>query len=452
MERIKDLLVSLIFILFDVLIILAIFIFSLWLSSILSPWLGIELDFPLAEKMMLIGTLILITIFLMLNLYPGYGLTAVKELQQTSQAILAMSIILLGISFLTNSNSCNFQYVLLINFILNISVLPLAHLILRNFLSRLAFYGTAIHIFGKQKDASVIEKTLNNVRRLGWRVKAVYPLAYINKLNEIQPGSTIALLAVDSLKKASEFEHNLSHKYSKVVVVPQNDKLGSLWVVPRDLGGDLGLEFRYNLLAWHSIVIKQCFDYIFSMLGLVLLSPMLIIAAILVKLDSPGPIIFKQIRMGKYSRPFRHYKFRTMYENADEILADLLSSDEAIYKEYKKFHKIRNDPRITRVGKWLRRYSIDEFPQLLNVLSGEMSLSGPRAYLPSEKEEMGDYVKIIHRVKPGISGWWQVLGRNNVAFTNRLEMDKYYISNWSLSMDIYIYLKTIVVILVGKGL
>ena len=140
-----------------------------------------------------------------------------------------------------------------------------------------------------------------------------------------------------------------------------------------------------------------------------------------------------------------------MYSDADKILGDLLSSDAAIRKEYKQFHKIRNDPRITRIGKILRRFSIDEFPQLFNVLAGDMSLSGPRPYLPAEKYEMGDYVNLILRVRPGITGWWQLLGRNDVAFTHRLEMDEFYISNWSVWMDIYIFLKTFRVIWVGRA-
>jgi Undecaprenyl-phosphate galactose phosphotransferase WbaP len=225
----------------------------------------------------------------------------------------------------------------------------------------------------------------------------------------------------------------------------------SLWVVPRDVSGALGLEFQYSLLNKTAIISKQIIDYGISLLAALLLSPFFLIAAVLIKLDSPGPIIFKQTRMGRNGRPFELYKFRTMFADADQILADLLSTNADMRAEYDQYHKIRSDPRITRMGRLLRRFSFDEFPQIFNVLLGDMSLSGPRPYLPAEKEEMEDYVKLILRVKPGITGWWQVLGRNDVDFTHRLEMDEFYISNWSVWMDIYIFLKTFKVIWVGRA-
>jgi lipopolysaccharide/colanic/teichoic acid biosynthesis glycosyltransferase len=141
-----------------------------------------------------------------------------------------------------------------------------------------------------------------------------------------------------------------------------------------------------------------------------------------------------------------------MYYNAEEMLQELLAKDSQASQEYQEFHKLSNDPRVTRLGKFLRRYSLDEMPQFINVLRGDMNLIGPRSYLPRELDEMGDYARIILKVKPGITGWWQVMGRNATSFKERLQLDEYYISNWSIWLDIYILIKTVFVIISGKGL
>lgn len=451
MERIKNFLIGTIFLLFDVFIIFLTFKAVTAVRAHFAPWFGTEVDYPSIERMMYICILLIITIFTTGGLYPGYGLSAVKELQQISRATMAVFFLLMGVSYLIKSNYNFSRFVLLTTFTFDLIFLPQAHFALRSFLSRLPIYGTPAHIFGPAGDTQMIEQYLAVNRKMGWRVEAVFPLASAKNVAQIQQNAAIAILAADSLNNARIYERELSQKYNKVIVIPRKDTLISHWVEPRDLGDKLGLEFKYNLLEWHSRAIKQSTDIIMSVIGIILLSPVLAVSAILIRLDSPGPIIFKQTRMGKNEKPFQLYKFRTMYIHSDEILKKALSKDKELQKEFDQYHKIRNDPRVTRVGRWLRRYSIDEFPQLFNVLGGDMSLSGPRPYLPSEKAEMKDCVKTILRVKPGISGWWQVLGRNDLDFNRRLEMDEYYIANWSIWMDIYIFMKTFSVILIGRG-
>jgi lipopolysaccharide/colanic/teichoic acid biosynthesis glycosyltransferase len=168
-------------------------------------------------------------------------------------------------------------------------------------------------------------------------------------------------------------------------------------------------------------------------------------------MSSPGPVIFIQKRMGKNGRIFNLYKFRTMYQDAEGRLDELLKSDWRLLREYQKHHKLKLDPRITPIGKLLRKTSLDEFPQVWNIIKGDMSLVGPRAYLPSELDEMGWSAAMIHQVTPGLTGWWQVMGRHDVSFKERLRLDEYYISNFSLWIDLYILIKTIFVVLRGKG-
>ena len=141
-----------------------------------------------------------------------------------------------------------------------------------------------------------------------------------------------------------------------------------------------------------------------------------------------------------------------MVKNADEILVQLFEKNPNLKKEYEKYHKLENDPRVTRVGKLLRRLSLDEIPQIFNVFRGEMSLIGPRAYMASEMKDISSDADIIFRVKPGLTGWWQVMGRNETTFEQRKKMDIYYINNWSLWMDLYIFLKSFWTLMSGKGL
>lgn len=155
------------------------------------------------------------------------------------------------------------------------------------------------------------------------------------------------------------------------------------------------------------------------------------------------PIFFKQTRIGEDGKEFTIYKFRTMVPNAEKILDELMEKDENIRKEYQENKKLRNDPRITKAGAFLRKTSLDEFPQFINVFKGDMSLIGPRPYLPREIPDMGDYYADVVSSKPGITGMWQTHGRSEVNFEQRLELDEYYYRNWSLWLDMTLLIRTV---------
>lgn len=191
-------------------------------------------------------------------------------------------------------------------------------------------------------------------------------------------------------------------------------------------------------------VCKKIIDILAGLTGTILIIFITIFVAImrLVKKENDGPIFYTQIRVGKNGKQFKLYKYRSMVMNADEKLKDYLEKNEKAREEYKKYKKLKKDPRITTVGKFLRRTSLDEFPQFINVLKGDMSFVGPRPYLYREKEDMGESFNKIVSVKPGITGYWQVNGRNDVDFQDRLNMDTYYIEHRGLVMDFKIILKT----------
>jgi Undecaprenyl-phosphate galactose phosphotransferase WbaP len=212
------------------------------------------------------------------------------------------------------------------------------------------------------------------------------------------------------------------------------------------------LRVRNNLKIQYNLVIKRFFDLICGTIILICALPFLLLIAFLVKLDSSGPILHNGKRIGKKNQEFKCYKFRTMFINEAEILKEHLAESPEAKEEWKRFAKLKlYDPRVTRVGKWLRKFSLDELPQIINVLRGEMSLVGPRPYLPRERERMNFYGDIILETVPGITGLWQVRGRNNIEFEGRLSLDSWYVRNWSLWLDISLLIRTIAVVLDRKG-
>lgn len=213
---------------------------------------------------------------------------------------------------------------------------------------------------------------------------------------------------------------------------------------------EIRLESSRLLTDDATLVWKRALDLIVSLtLGPILL-PVCVLLAIAIKIDSRGPVFFRQVRLGLNGRRFRLIKFRTMEVNADERLGDLLDEDPALRAEYERFHKLKNDPRVTRLGRWLRRLSLDELPQVWHVVTGEMSLVGPRAYTPEEVESMSGAEEMILRVKPGLTGFWQAGGRNGMSFGERLSMDLLYVANWSFTWDLYLLACTARIVLGGR--
>lgn len=196
---------------------------------------------------------------------------------------------------------------------------------------------------------------------------------------------------------------------------------------------------------------KRLLDICVSLsLGL-LLFPVLLMIALAIRIDSRGPVFFKQQRMGRSGRLFNVRKFRTMYPDAEDRLAEILENDPARREEYEAYHKLSDDPRTTRVGTFLRRYSLDELPQLWNVLSGHMSLVGPRAYVPGEISDMDGLERVVLQVRPGVTGLWQVSGRNELSFRSRVDLDRDYVQHATLWLDLFIIVRTIPVVLTAQG-
>ncbi len=267
--------------------------------------------------------------------------------------------------------------------------------------------------------------------------------------------------------------------YDTVIIISKNmrvDRLNSLIYKYRDISGGVyivpyitDINFAYStimeysniqlnsifienrLLIKKNIILKNIFDKLVAILIMPIFIPIHIVISILIKVDSKGSILFKQPRLGKDNSTFLCYKYRTMYENSDTILEEYLLKNPDEIDYYSKYHKYKNDPRVTKIGSLLRSTSLDELPQILNILKGEMSLVGPRPYMLNEAEKLGEDRDLILKVKPGITGLWQVNGRNNLTFKQRNELEVWYIKNWLFWDDFIILIKTIKVVILKVG-
>lgn len=260
----------------------------------------------------------------------------------------------------------------------------------------------------------------------------------------------IAMPEMDSAAVLTMIE-SFGDSYTNVVVIPDIFNLQHFGAPTRYLGGVLGIDVQRQLMHRGPRIAKRAMDIALTFVGGLMILPLLLVLAVMIKLDSRGSIFYRQRRLGQDGVRFMALKFRTMHTDAEERLASLLESDPALRAEYGMFHKLNVDPRVTRIGRFLRKYSLDELPQVWNVLIGDMSLVGPRPYLEREIPEMAQKEAIVLRVKPGVTGIWQVTTRNESTFEERVNLDVEYVRNWSPWLDLYILARTVPVVIGGTG-
>jgi exopolysaccharide biosynthesis polyprenyl glycosylphosphotransferase len=248
-------------------------------------------------------------------------------------------------------------------------------------------------------------------------------------------------------RKILSIVHQCERHEVRARIVPDLFQLSLSQVEVEDLGGLPLLSLREPLVGGWLWWVKRAFDFVAAAIGLVMTAPLVAVIALAIKLDSPGPVFFSQVRIGKGGRPFICHKFRTMYVGADKEKEMLVAFNEAKGALF----KIRDDPRMTRVGRALRRTSLDELPQLYNILKGDMSLVGPRPQVPEEVEQYQQWHKKRLETWPGLTGLWQVSGRSNLSFDDMCLLDIYYIENWSPVLDTKILLQTLPKVILGDG-
>ncbi len=244
-------------------------------------------------------------------------------------------------------------------------------------------------------------------------------------------------------QRISQFRH--------LIVITNSRYISGLWVRPFEIGEMLGLEIGQNLLnAWFRAV-KRLIDLSLILLCMPILLPLFLIIALVILFNSPGSVLTHQMRLGKNKKYFKMWKFRTIRSNADDKLKAYLLENPEMKAEWETRHKLENDPRLTPIGRFLRKSCLDELPHLINVVKGEMSLVGPRPIFQNEIRLYGNLYSIYSEVLPGMTGLWQVSKHNDTSTNSRVHLDEYYIRNWSIWLDYFILTRTGLVVLLGKG-
>lgn len=455
----------------DILTLSAAFFIPFIIRKLLIPKMGGEVVFATLIPMFWIMLISVLILFITRGLYPGEGRTGVTEFKEVITS-LTIAFVFLGVSIYVLRFGIQIsRFVFLASWFFACILVPLFRILIHNRFSLLSWWSRPVVVVGTKEDVIDVITRLNHARRFA--LKPVFVLLTDKVTSKVEilgvptslnspaqlfelrkSGVELAVFASPSNemnKNQKEQLHTISLVFPKIIFVLADSPLSTLSMKPMDFEGKAALLVQYNLLNPTTAIMKRLLDLLLCAISLVIAFPLFLVLALLIRLDSPGPAVFVQKRLGKNGAEFDLLKFRTMCIDADNKLPTILENDETLRQEYGKYHKLKNDPRVTRIGKFLRKTSLDEFPQLWNVIRGEMHLVGPRAYLPTERTKMEGYAKVIHRVAPGLTGWWQVMGRHDVQFESRLKMDEYYISNFSLWMDFFIVIKTVWIVLTGKG-
>jgi len=381
------------------------------------------------------------------------------------RAIFVATILISFFIYFTKAEKVFARTIIILMFFFGIFFVSLFRYITKFLLVKLKLFGKRIAIIAMKGSINFIADTLNAVWYLGYNIVGYIGKKFSRKLNYLGTFSDLKIIKeknkIDGIiimeegfsnKKLMEVTNICEDIFSDIKFVPDSFGIKTIGVHPEWINEVLIFSIPNNLLSPVNRILKRAFDFLFALILSVVLLPFFLIIGILIKLDSKGPIFLLQERIGYRGRIFKFLKFRTMYVNNEEILKRFLKENPKARKEWEKYQKIKGyDPRVTRIGKFLRRFSLDELLQIFNVLLGDMSLVGPRPYLPREKDIIGKYYSIFFKVKPGLTGLWQIRGRNELPFKTRLKLDEFYVRNWSFFFDLMIIFKTFKVVLTGKG-
>jgi len=410
-----------------------------------------------------------ILIFQILNLYPGISLAPAEELRRfTIGSFMAHGGIILS-RYIEKQDWDTITAALIISFVFSTVFLLTARSVTHWLLHITRLGGIPAVIYGSGSTGKRIADCLLGNIRTGYVPVLILDNGYdgVNEyrnipiIHDTSVGPEIvrryrikmAMVAMPELdNKGLKHLMNTSvsaFRYS--VYIPDFVSATNIWMSVRDFGGVLGLSTSNKLkMAWN-LWIKRFMDLTVVIIGGILILPFLMLIALLVKISSPGPVLYGHKRVGTNGKHFTAYKFRSMVTDSHERLQKLFETNPEIKKEWEKNHKLQKDPRVTVIGRFLRRTSMDEFPQLINILKGEMSLVGPRPIVDEEVCRYDEDFGWIFSVKPGLTGMWQVSGRSETDYAARVLYDTYYLQSWSVWLDIWILFMTFGAVLRGKG-
>ena len=443
---------------------------ALLLASVVGyvAWAGLVLNQPPAPYFSLIPLLCLFPLaFAFADLYPGFGLGAVEILRRLSYCTTISFLGVAAASFALKADPVFSRVTFFFTWTTALIMVPACRLFTLSIVKSFRWWGEPTVIFGTVSEARLTIRSLKRARSLGYdvvgvlcsdrlrggkKIDGVPILGGLELVPELSQQGVSTLLAWDRSSVTAQLVQTQTRLRHMVFI--RDDQLFPVERVKiRNLGGVLGIEFRNELLHPPNQLIKRFLDVVLGIIGLLIALPIIALCAVLIKLVSPGPVFFRQEREGLDGQTFRVWKLRTMYPNADARLAELLTQNPELRRQWHENAKLPKDPRlIPIVGGLLRRFSIDELPQLWNVIIGEMSLVGPRPFPEYHLAMLSAECKTLRRaVRPGLTGLWQVMVRSNGKIEEQERFDAYYIRNWSLWLDLYILARTGGAVLTARG-
>jgi len=361
----------------------------------------------------------------LLGLYPGYGLSPVEELRRQTYATVATLAILAILALAFQSGDQLSRLLVALSFLERLFLAPIGRHFVKRSIAKVGFWGKPAVIVGAGQNGKNLVRTLKEEWGLGLRPVACfdYHLSAAGRVHEEvlhggsltlmlkrarKQGVDTAILAMPDVRREHlrRFVDIAHHCLPHVIVIPNLGGMTNSALTTRGLGSVFGIEIKQNLLNSWNLRVKRVLDLAGAITGGILVLPFLLIISLLIKISSPGPVLYRAKRLGKDQKLFSCLKFRTMVPDAEAKLQRILAENPRMREEYLTYHKLRDDPRVTSMGRFLRKTSLDELPQLWNVLRGEMSLVGPRPYLPRESEEIGTSQDEVLRVPPGMTGPW----------------------------------------------
>jgi Undecaprenyl-phosphate galactose phosphotransferase WbaP len=418
---------------------------------------------------------IFFVVFAIAGLYPGIALNPIEEFRRILRSASLGFLLLIGMAFFLREGLLASRIVFISSWTLTLVLVPISRHFVRSWCSRQEWWGIPTVILGEQEFANMTLGMLQRDPALGLRPVAVLcdpsrddlverntvvarRRVFVGDLSHSDMFardycSCYAILAMplSGSDRLAKFLADHAKHYRRVLVIPDFFGVTSLSVTAKDICGVLVLEVNQQLTRFFPRRIKRGLDLLICGMLAVPISPLMLLIYLAVRLSSPGAGFYGQRRIGRGGKEFKVWKFRSMVINADEVLERHLERDAVLRAEWEKDHKLRSDPRITAIGHALRKTSLDELPQLWNVLCGEMSLVGPRPIVESEVKKYGKNFYQYCQVTPGITGLWQISGRNNTTYELRTQIDDYYVRNWSATLDLYILARTLRAVLLTDG-
>jgi Undecaprenyl-phosphate galactose phosphotransferase WbaP len=410
------------------------------------------------------------------GMYPGYGMCAIAELRSTFYSVTGIFALVIAMSFFSRDWPPYSRSILLASYVLSVPALAASRMVVRKFLSRFSWYGIPVIIIGVNSMATRIVDTLRNHMQIGLRPLAIVEpdgedaefgyhkgVPVIGGLEFVEPLSSrynvthgVVAMPHTSADRISSILEDHCHHLAHVTIVGEHVHPSVIWISNSSSDVLLSSEIEQRLRHPSLRLKKRLFDLALGIPLFLLALPVMVVVSLAVMLTSGRPLLYRQQRVGERGRVFKVMKFRTMEKNADERLQSILDRSPEAREEWDRYHKLKNDPRVTALGKFLRKYSLDELPQMWNVLRGEMSLIGFRPFTPGELDSLPNLhrrvpIGLYDSTKPGLSGLWQVTVRADAAFEDRTHIDLYYMRNWSLFLDLYLLIRTAGVVLTGKG-